>query len=66
MRCTLRPESMRLVKGRRRKPFPTAGTVQREAEHATGQIEQKVISRKESLKEDEVRKGQGLGKFSRQ
>lgn len=65
MRCTLRPESMRLVKGRRRKPFPTAGTVHREAEHATGQIEQKV-SRKESLKEDGVRKGQGLGKFSRQ
>lgn len=56
---------MRLVKGRRRKPFPTAGTVQREVEHATAQLEQKV-SRKESLKEDEVREGQGLGKFSRQ
>lgn len=43
---------MRLVKRKRRKPFPMEETVQGEAEH--------------SSEEDEVREGQGLVKFSRQ
>lgn len=65
MRRTLRPESVRLVKGRRRKPFPTGGPAQGEAEHAAGQrgaVQREwKVGRKESSKEDEVREGQGLG-----